>query len=58
MSSALAPVVEIGGRRHPEPLTELGFARRIVDKHGAQLRYVVPWNRWLVWNGASWEPRR
>lgn len=55
-SSALAPVVEIGGRRHPEPLTELGFARRLVDKHGEQLRYVVPWNRWLVWNGASWEP--
>ena len=33
-SSALAPVVKIGGRQHPEPLTELGFARRLVDKHG------------------------
>jgi putative DNA primase/helicase len=55
-SSALAPVVKIGGRRLPEPLTELGFARRLVDKHGEHLRYVVPWNRWLVWNGASWAP--
>ncbi len=53
-SSALAHVVEIGDRRQPEPLTELGFARRLVDKHGEHLRYVVPWSRWLVWNGASW----
>ena len=45
-----------GGSRAPEPLTELGFARRLVDKHGEHLRYVVPWNRWLVWNGASWAP--
>jgi putative DNA primase/helicase len=55
-SSALAPVVKIGGKRSPEPLTELGFARRLVEKHGEQLRYVVPWNRWLVWNGTTWSP--
>jgi putative DNA primase/helicase len=52
----LAPVAKIGKRRQPEPLTELGFARRLVGKHGEHLRYVVPWNRWLVWNGASWAP--
>jgi putative DNA primase/helicase len=55
-SSTLAPVVKIGGRQRPEPLTELGFARRLVDKHGDELRYVVPWNRWLVWDGARWAP--
>jgi len=55
-SSALAPVVKIGGRRDPEPLTELGFARRLVDKHGEELRYVVQWNRWLVWDGTKWAP--
>ena len=49
--STLAPVVKISGRQRPEPLTELGFARRLVDKHGDELRYVVPWNRWLVWDG-------
>ena len=54
--SALAPVVKIGGRRQAEPLTELGFARRLVHKHGEGLRYVVPWNRWLVWDGARWAP--
>ena len=55
-SGALAPVVKISERRQPEPLTELGFARRLVDKHGEELRYVVPWNRWLVWDGTRWAP--
>jgi putative DNA primase/helicase len=55
-SSALAPVVKIGGRQRSEPLTELGFARRLVDKHGDELRYVVPWNRWLVWDDTRWAP--
>ena len=55
-SSALAPVVTINGKRRPEPLTELGFARRLVDKHGDELRYVVPWNRWLIWDGTRWAP--
>ena len=55
-SSALAPVVTINGKRRPEPLTELGFARRLVGKHGHELRFVVPWNRWLVWNGTRWAP--
>jgi putative DNA primase/helicase len=55
-SSALAPVVTINGKRRPEPLTELGFARRLVAKHGRELRFVVPWNRWLIWDGARWAP--
>ena len=54
--SALAPVVKISGQQRPEPLTELGFARRLVDKHGDELRYVVPWNRWLIWDGTRWAP--
>ena len=40
-SSALAPVVKISGRQCPEPLTELGFARRLVDKHGEILKADV-----------------
>jgi hypothetical protein len=59
-SSALAPVVKITGKRRAsssgEPLTELGYARRLVDEHGRELRYVVPWNRWLVWDGKRWAP--
>ena len=44
------------GTKRPEPLTELGFARRLIKKHGDQLRFVVPWNRWLVWDGTRWAP--
>lgn len=40
----------------PEPLTDLGYARRLVKKHGRELRYVVPWNQWLIWNGQHWAP--
>lgn len=39
-----------------EPLTELGYARRLIAQHGKTLRYVVPWNQWLFWNGARWAP--
>jgi putative DNA primase/helicase len=50
-----APAGEIADK-HPEPLTELGYARRLIAKHGGELRYVVPWNRWLIWNGSQWIP--
>lgn len=39
-----------------EPLTELGYARRLVAKHGKTLRYVVPWKQWLRWDGTRWAP--
>ena len=37
-----------------EPLTELGYARRLVAAYGARLRYVPAWRRWLLWDGARW----
>lgn len=59
-SGALAPVVAITRKRRTplqgEPLTELGYARRLVTAHDRELRYVVPWNRWLVWDGRRWAP--
>jgi len=60
-TSALAPVVELGDRRRAapgsgEPLTELGYARRLIAEKGGELRYVVPWGRWLVWDGTRWAP--
>lgn len=27
-----------------------------MGKHGRELQYVVPWNRWLVWDGIRWTP--
>lgn len=46
-----------GGQADPlpgEPLTELGYARRLVHVYGDRLRYVLAWKRWLVWDGARW----
>jgi putative DNA primase/helicase len=36
-------------------LTDLGNARRLVDQHGADLRYVHIWDRWIYWNTTHWE---
>jgi len=34
--------------------TDLGNARRLVERHGADLRYCYPWKSWLVWDGRRW----
>jgi putative DNA primase/helicase len=39
-----------------EPLTDLGYARRLIKNHGDRLRFVVAWNRWLAWDGTRWAP--
>lgn len=35
-------------------LTDLGNAKRLVERHGSKLRYVPELGRWLVWNGYFW----
>src|SRR4029450_519476 len=37
-------------------LTDYGNARRLVAAHGADLRYVPVWNKWLAWDGMRWGP--
>ncbi len=37
-----------------EPMTELGYARRLIEVYGDRLRYVPAWNRWLIWDGKRW----
>ncbi len=37
-----------------EPMTELGYAHRLIAVFGGQLRYVPAWKRWLVWDGTRW----
>src|SRR5436305_2058787 len=32
-------------------LTDLGNARRLVARHGREIRYCPSWNSWLVWDG-------
>jgi putative DNA primase/helicase len=36
-------------------LTDAGNAARFADRHGANLRFVHLWNRWLVWDGKRWK---
>jgi putative DNA primase/helicase len=39
---------------HDEGRTELANAKRLIQQHGAYLRYVVEWSSWLVWDGCRW----
>lgn len=37
-----------------DPQTDLANAERLAARHGADLRFVPAWNRWLVWDGSRW----
>lgn len=37
------------------PTTELGNAEHLIRLHGQNLRYVGPWQSWLVWDGKRWK---
>lgn len=37
-------------------LTDMGNAQRLVERHGADLRYCGAWGKWLVWDGLRWTP--
>ena len=34
--------------------SDLGNARRLVQRHGHDLRYCHLWRKWLVWDGRRW----
>ncbi len=34
--------------------TDLRNAERLVELHGADLRFVGAWSRWMTWNGKCW----
>lgn len=36
------------------PLTDLGNARRLVARHGRNIRYCHPERQWYVWDGTKW----
>lgn len=35
-------------------LTDIGNGKRLINTHGADLRFCSPWKKWLVWNDAHW----
>lgn len=52
-------VIDENGRGTTQPaggynLTDLGNARRLVHRHGRNLRYCWLWRKWLVWDGKRW----
>ncbi len=34
--------------------TDLGNAERFVARHGANVRYLPAWKKWLIWDGKRW----
>jgi putative DNA primase/helicase len=36
-------------------LTDSGNARRLIEQHGADIRYVAQLKTWYIWNGRYWE---
>lgn len=34
--------------------TDWGNARRLIERHGDDLRFVPAWQSWLVWDGRRW----
>jgi putative DNA primase/helicase len=39
-----------------EPVTELGYAHRLIGAFGDYIRFVPAWKRWLVWDACRWKP--
>jgi primase-polymerase (primpol)-like protein len=35
-------------------LTDTGNAKRLVKRHGDDLRHCHPWKKWVVWDGSRW----
>jgi putative DNA primase/helicase len=35
--------------------TDLGNARRLVKRHGENIRFVPEWRNWIRWNGSHWD---
>lgn len=35
--------------------TDMGNAKRLVARYGDTIRYCLPWNTWLVWDGSRWK---
>jgi hypothetical protein len=39
----------------PKHLTDTGNARRLVERHGKDLRHCHPWKKWLCWVSGRWQ---
>jgi putative DNA primase/helicase len=39
----------------PELHTDLGNARRLVNRHGSNIRFVPEWDKWGIWDDTHWK---
>jgi putative DNA primase/helicase len=35
--------------------TDLGNAKRLVARHGENIRFVPEWEKWIIWNDSRWQ---
>ncbi len=49
------PSVSLDAARGERHLTDLGNARFLVARYGADLQYVPAWKGWLSWEGTHWQ---
>jgi putative DNA primase/helicase len=59
-----SPASATAGERHPgefnaaaaapDQLTDVGNARRLVARHGGNVRFVHGWGKWLIWCDPLW----
>jgi hypothetical protein len=45
----------IAGLETSEGRTEAATARRLVNQHGNEIRWVPDWQKFLTWDGRCWE---
>lgn len=39
----------------PDALNDIANGRRLIRKHGVDMRFCHPWDKWLVWDGKRWK---
>jgi phage/plasmid-associated DNA primase len=39
----------------PNRLTFSTYAERLVREYGADIRYIAPWKKWVVWDDTHWQ---
>jgi hypothetical protein len=45
----------VSKRSYPEFQTDLGNARRLVLRHGENIRFIHEWHKWIVWDSSRWQ---
>jgi putative DNA primase/helicase len=53
--SIVSSITKYASVLESEHLTDLGNARRLVARHGSDMRFCQVWKAWLVWDGTLWK---